>query len=202
MKDIIIKNIEAAKVVAIIRTDDSESVGATIDSLVAAGITALEITSNTPDFCKHITRARQTHPDVMVGAGTIINPELAKQAIAAGAQFLVTPNMNPDVIAEAKAAEVVTLMGAITPTDIAVGINNGADFIKIFPAGPMGLDYFKALLGPYKGTKFLAVGGIGAANAAEWLAAGAVGIGVGGSVVNGSPEVVKQNVEKLFSKIK
>jgi 2-dehydro-3-deoxyphosphogluconate aldolase/(4S)-4-hydroxy-2-oxoglutarate aldolase len=201
MKNIIIENIEAAKVVAIIRLDDSNSVPATINNLVAAGIKVLEITANTPNFCAHISWARTTYPDIAVGAGTIINPDLAKQAIAADAQFLVTPNMNPDVIDTAKAGGVVTLMGAITPTDVAIGINHGADFIKLFPAGPMGLAYFKALLGPYKGTRFIAVGGINTDNVTDWFSAGAIGVGVGGLITDGPADRVKENVEKLLSKI-
>ena len=201
MSSTIIKKVEAAKVVAIIRTDNSGEVKPAIATLVEAGITALEITSNTPNFTNHIIWARNTFPEILVGAGTIINAKLAEEAIQANAQFLVTPNMNVDVIKVAKDAGVVTLMGAMTPTDVATGIEYGADFIKLFPAAPLGIPYFKALLGPFNGVKFIAVGGVGTVNAAEWFAAGVVGIGVGGAFVKGAPEEMKENIKKLFEQI-
>src|SRR6185312_5757068 len=113
-------------------------------------------------------------------------------ALRAGAQFLVTPNTDIEVLKIAQDAGAVTLMGAMTPTEVAVAVNNGADFIKVFPAGPLGLDYFKALQGPFKGARFLAVGSVNTANVADWLKAGAIGVGVGGSFTSGPAEQIKK----------
>jgi len=201
MKATIIQKIEAAKVVAIIRSENSLDVRPVIETLIKSGIKALEITSNTPDYCEHISWAREQFPEILTGAGTIISEALAEEACRAGAQFLVTPNMDPEVIAVAKKAGIATLMGAMTPTEIATGLKHGADFIKIFPAGSLGIAYFKALLGPFRGTKFIAVGGINAANAAEWLAAGAVGIGVGGSLTSGTAADLENAVKELLAQI-
>jgi 2-dehydro-3-deoxyphosphogluconate aldolase/(4S)-4-hydroxy-2-oxoglutarate aldolase len=202
MKSIIINKIEAAKVVAIVRSESSENARTMIQSLVAAGIVALEITSNTPDFCEHISWARKNYPQTLIGAGTITNVALAEQAMRANSQFIVTPNTDKDVVKAAQDGGNVTLIGAMTPTEIVTGLNYGADFIKIFPAGALGLDYFKALLGPFRGSKFIAVGGINIANVADWFSAGAIGVGVGGSFTQGSPDVIKDTVNKLLLKIK
>ncbi|TCC96865.1 bifunctional 4-hydroxy-2-oxoglutarate aldolase/2-dehydro-3-deoxy-phosphogluconate aldolase [Pedobacter psychroterrae] len=202
MKTKTIAHIESAKVVAIIRSDNEKDVRPMLANLIASGITALEITANTPGFCAHILWVKREFPEILVGAGTITTVELAKQAIGAGAQFLVTPNMNADVIGAAKNAGVVSLMGAMTPTEIATGLQQGADFIKLFPAGTLGTDYLKAVLAPFRGCKIIAVGGINAANAAEWLQAGAVGIGVGGTFTTGSKSEIKQSVAALLAQIK
>ena len=202
MKSSIINHIESAKVVAIIRLDDTNAVRPVIKALIESGISVLEITSNTPSFCEHITWARQNYPDTLIGAGTVITPALAQEAIQAGAQFLVTPNTDIEILKAAQNAGVVTLMGAMTPTEVAVAVTNGADFVKVFPAGPLGIDYFKALLGPFKGTRFLAVGSVNTANVAEWLKAGAVGVGVGGSFTSGTQEHIKEKVTGLLAQIK
>ena len=202
MKSSIINHIESAKVVAIIRLDDTDAVRPVIKALIESGISVLEITSNTPSFCEHITWARQNYPDTLIGAGTVITPALAQEAIQAGAQFLVTPNTDIEVLKAAQNAGVVTLMGAMTPTEVAVAVTNGADFVKVFPAGPLGIDYFKALLGPFKGARFLAVASVNTANVADWLKAGAVGVGVGGSFTSGTQEHIKEKVTGLLSQIK
>lgn len=202
MKSIVINKIESAKIVAIIRSESSEDVRVTIENLVGAGITALEITSNTPNFCEHITWARSKFSDILIGAGTIINIELAEQAIQAGSQFIVTPNTDKDVIRKAQDNNITTLIGALTPTEIASAINYGADFIKVFPAGHLGIDYFKAMLGPFRGKRFIAVGAVNISNIASWFLAGAVGVGIGGTLTQGSPESIKDTVHKLLAQLK
>lgn len=202
MKSIVINKIESAKIVAIIRSESSEDVRVTIENLVGAGITALEITSNTPNFCEHITWARSKFSDILIGAGTIINIELAEQAIQAGSQFIVTPNTDKDVIRKAQDNNITTLIGTLTPTEIASAINYGADFIKVFPAGHLGIDYFKAMLGPFRGKRFIAVGAVNISNIASWFLAGAVGVGIGGTLTQGSPESIKDTVHKLLAQLK
>ncbi|WP_353125176.1 bifunctional 4-hydroxy-2-oxoglutarate aldolase/2-dehydro-3-deoxy-phosphogluconate aldolase [Parapedobacter pyrenivorans] len=202
MKEEITAKIQADRVIAIIRLQEALQVGPMVATLVGAGINVLEITSNTPDYGAAIQSARQKYPDVAVGAGTITNTALALEAISHGAQFLVTPNMNVEVIAAAHHAGIPAVMGAMTPTEIALGIDHGADFIKLFPASLLGVAYLKALLGPFRGAKFLAVGGIGAENAPEWFRAGVSGIGVGGSIMAGETTAVTQAIKKLLHSIK
>ena len=179
----IAEKILSHQLVAIVRANDSSTVQASIDCLVAGGVQVLELTSNTPDYCLHIQVALQKHPELLVGAGTILNAQLAKKAIAAGAQFLVTPNVNFQVIELAHESNIPVLMGASTPTEIASAVAYGADIIKLFPANALGLEYFKAIKAPFNDTLIFAVGGIKLENANAWLSAGADGIGVGNELV-------------------
>jgi 2-dehydro-3-deoxyphosphogluconate aldolase/(4S)-4-hydroxy-2-oxoglutarate aldolase len=186
----IAQQIISHKLIAIIRLNNSSSVQATLSCLVQGGVNALEITSNTPDFCLHIELARQQFPAVLVGAGTILNRELAKQAIAAGAQFLVTPNVNADVVEIAHDNNIPVLMGATTPTEIANAIAYGADIVKLFPANALSIDYYQALKGPFANTPMFAVGGISSNNASAWLSSGIQGVGVGSELAK---EITSEN---------
>ncbi|MGJ8691760.1 MAG: bifunctional 4-hydroxy-2-oxoglutarate aldolase/2-dehydro-3-deoxy-phosphogluconate aldolase [Thalassotalea sp.] len=171
--------IKQARLVAIIRQEQQADVANVIDCLVTAGVKVLEVTANTPGFEQEISQARQKHPEVLVGAGTIINASLAQRAIAAGAQFIVTPNTCAAVVKLAHAHGLPVLMGALTPTDIANAIDYQADFIKVFPAGSLGIDYFKDLQGPFSNCQLMPVGGVNLANISDWFDAGAAGVGVG-----------------------
>ena len=173
-----------------------------MERLVDAGINVLEITSNTPGFAEEILKAREKFPAAIIGAGTITNAGLAQKAISCNAQFLVTPNTNVDIISIAHQSNIPVLMGAMTPSEIAEAVEHGADFIKIFPAGALGLDYFKALLGPFNNVKFFAVGDISLSNALGWFKAGVVGIGIGSSLTNGDMTDIKTSVTNLLTQLK
>jgi 2-dehydro-3-deoxyphosphogluconate aldolase/(4S)-4-hydroxy-2-oxoglutarate aldolase len=186
----IVQQIIGHKLIGIIRLNNSLSVQATLSCLVQGGVKVLEVTSNTPDFCLHIELARQQFPAVLIGAGTILNAELATKAVAAGAQFLVTPAVNAKVVEIAHANNIPVLMGAATPTEIANALGYGADIIKLFPANALSIDYYKALKGPFSDTPMFAVGGISADNVAAWLSSGIQGVGVGGELAQ---EVTSEN---------
>jgi 2-dehydro-3-deoxyphosphogluconate aldolase/(4S)-4-hydroxy-2-oxoglutarate aldolase len=174
----ICSNILEQKIVAIIRLKRQADVAPLLDSLVEAGITVLEITSNTPGFEQEIKSARARHQHILVGAGTITNIELAKKAINAGAQFIVTPNTNKRIVLLAHQHNLPVLMGALTPTDIANAIEYNADIIKVFPAGSMGIGYFKALKGPFDSANLMPVGGINLDNVDQWFNAGACAVAI------------------------
>lgn len=197
MRTAIVERIEQAKLVAIIRLDDTSSIGDLLKTLYRSGIRVMEITSNTPNYCAEITKARELLPEGLIGAGTILNESMAQNAIAAGAQFLVSPNVNAAVIEAAHKADIPILTGALTPTEIATALEYNADIIKLFPAGALGIPYLKLLKGPFEKVKFFAVGGINIANAAEWLNAGACGIGIGGALTTGSLSEIKSVAEQL-----
>ncbi|MEP1445193.1 MAG: bifunctional 4-hydroxy-2-oxoglutarate aldolase/2-dehydro-3-deoxy-phosphogluconate aldolase [Paraglaciecola sp.] len=175
----ITKRILAHRLVAIVRLKQQNQVAVTLKCLVDGGIEVLEITSNTPGYCEEIAKARAMYPDILIGAGTVINKQRAADAIAAGAQFLVTPNTNAAVVQIAHRHNIPVLMGAFTPTEIAQALEMEADIIKLFPAGEIGTDYLKGVQGPFDTTPFLAVGGIHLDNVEDWFAAGAAGVGVG-----------------------
>lgn len=193
------------RLVVIIRCKEQHEVSMIVDALVSSGIKALEITCNTPGFSTEIKNARSRHPDILIGAGTVINIELARQAKVAGAQFFVTPGVQYEVAEYAHENDLPILMGALTPTEVAEAVKAEADVIKIFPADILGIEYMKALMGPFDKVPFFAVGGIGNENAKAWLDAGAKGLGVGGKLtkLNGKDTgEIEKSAKDLLSKIR
>jgi len=178
----ILEIIKDSKIVVVIRMKKQQQVAKVIDALVAGEIKVLEVTSNTPGYLEEISKARAKYPNTLIGAGTVTNASKAKDSINAGAQFLVTPNTNIETIKVAHENNIPVLMGAITPSEISMAAEAGADIVKIFPAGAMGINYFKAVKAPLSDIPLFAVGGIDENSAAEWIAAGAEGLGIGGGL--------------------
>ncbi|GAB5379487.1 MAG: bifunctional 4-hydroxy-2-oxoglutarate aldolase/2-dehydro-3-deoxy-phosphogluconate aldolase [Aliiglaciecola sp.] len=191
----IMAQIESEKLVAIVRAKRENTVDNTVSCLVEGGVRVLEITSNTPGYCRQISLLRDSFPDVLVGAGTIIDGERARAAIDAGAQYLVTPNVSSKVVATAHKHNIPVLMGALTPTEIANALHCQADAIKLFPAGDMGIEYCKSLLGPYEDMPLFAVGGIHFENVLEWLEIGISGVGIGNALT--APVTNKAEAKRL-----
>ena len=151
-------------------------------TLVEAGLPIVEFALTTPDAPALIERA-STVEGVLLGAGTVMTPADARDAVAAGARFLITPGLRPEVAAEAVRLGVPVILGALTPTEVATALDLGTTAVKVFPAARMGPAYFRDLLGPYPGAPLVATGGVTAAYAAEYLAAGAVAVTAGSGVV-------------------
>ncbi len=193
------------KLIAIIRSKSQSNVSIIIEALVSSGIKALEVTSNTVGFYEEIKKARKQYPDVLIGAGTITNLALAKKAVEAGAQFVVTPNTNTEVIRYAHTHGLPVLMGALTPTEICAANEAGADVIKLFPSAiqSFGIPYYKAIRGPLNEITLFAVGGIGLHNIKEWFQAGIQGVGVGGELTtldkNNTVDDIKNTARKMIS---
>ena len=119
-----------------------------------------------------------------MGAGTVTTLEMLDAAYQAGAKFIVSPDMNPEIIAKTAELGLVSMPGAMTPTEILAAYRAGADFVKVFPATSLGAAYVKAVRGPFNHIPLLAVGGVNEKNVDEFIKAGAVGAGVGGNLVN------------------
>ncbi|MCU4675623.1 bifunctional 4-hydroxy-2-oxoglutarate aldolase/2-dehydro-3-deoxy-phosphogluconate aldolase [Catenovulum sp. 2E275] len=202
-KQQIIEQMFKQKLVVIIRVEQPEQIDGIVENLLTAGVGILEITSNTPGFASKITQLREQYPNLIVGAGTITTVEIAEQAKAAGAQFLVTPNTCKQVGAFANEHNLPVLMGAFTPTDVVEAKKAGADVVKLFPAEPIGPEYLKALAkGPFLDTAFFPVGGIDQDNFEQWIDAGAKGLGIGGALAKPvETEVEKQQLIAGVSKI-
>ncbi|GEA01586.1 2-keto-3-deoxy-phosphogluconate aldolase [Alteromonas sp. KUL17] len=180
-----IAEIHKTKIVAIIRVKDSSTIGLIAKCLVEAGITALEITSNTPDYLDSITQLQTKYPSIFIGAGTITNDKLAKDAISAGAHFLVTPNTSRQVLDVAKSTQTPILVGALTPTEIYQAYEWGADLIKVFPTNSVTYDYITSLTsGPFNDIPLVAVGSVDENNAKKWIESGAVCVGFGGELTS------------------
>ena len=180
--------IEATKVVAIIRGMEPETCVKLAEAYRTGGIRLVEVTfnqvGNPDDTARAIRAIRAAFPDMHVGAGTVITGAQLDLAIAAGAEFIVTPNCNPAIIRKAKDAGLVTMPGTITPTEMVVAHEAGADYVKVLPVRVLGPAYVKDVLAPLKHLKLIAVGGVSPDNAADYLKAGCVGIAASGALVN------------------
>ncbi|MEU8663711.1 bifunctional 4-hydroxy-2-oxoglutarate aldolase/2-dehydro-3-deoxy-phosphogluconate aldolase [Actinoplanes philippinensis] len=164
--------------VAVLRAPTADGFSAVADVLVAAGVTALEVTLTSRGALEAISGLRRQLPDtVVVGAGTILTEEDAKAAVGAGATFLVSPvgGLGPQ--------PVPYYPGAFSPTEVHAAHRAGAPLIKLFPAGGLGPGYLKDLRGPLPDVKIMPTGGIGLDDIAAWLSAGAVAVGVGGPLI-------------------
>jgi 2-dehydro-3-deoxyphosphogluconate aldolase/(4S)-4-hydroxy-2-oxoglutarate aldolase len=186
----IVKEIEACGVVAVVRADSpEEAVGAT-RALLKGGVRGIEITFTVPGAADVIARlAREAQEgnlegDALLGAGTVVTEQQANAALDAGASFLVSPCVVPAVIRLGIEHGVAMMSGALTPTEIYTAHSLGSDIIKVFPASRMGPAYFKDIKGPFPHIPLLPTGGVDAANAGEWIKAGAVALGVGGKLVD------------------
>lgn len=151
------------------------------------GVTAIEITYSTPDPALAIAEITRRHGDrVYVGAGTIVRPEQAREVADAGARFLVSPGSTPEIAEAMLATGLVTMLGALTPTEIMVATALGADVVKLFPASLGGPAFMRALRGPFPDVPIMPTGGVNAANLREWFEAGVVAVGAGGELVSNS----------------
>lgn len=180
--------LETTKVVAIIRGMAPEVCVKLAEAYRVGGIRLVEVTFNQAgdpqSTVKAIRAIRAAHSDIHVGSGTVITESQLDLTIAAGSEFIVTPNCNPLIIRKAMEAGLVTMPGTITPTEMVTAHEAGADFIKVFPARTMGHVYIKDVLAPLRHLKLIAVGGVSPENVTDYLKAGCVGVGVSGSLVN------------------
>lgn len=165
-----IEKIRKCGIVPVIALDKAEDAVPLAKALVAGGITVAEVTFRTSAAEESIARIAKEVPEMLVGAGTVLTIEQAEKAVAAGAQFIVSPGSDVDVIRKAKELGVVMLPGVVTPTEIIIGLKEGLEIFKFFPAGNYGgLKTIKALAGPFGQITFIPTGGIGTANMTEYL---------------------------------
>jgi 2-dehydro-3-deoxyphosphogluconate aldolase/(4S)-4-hydroxy-2-oxoglutarate aldolase len=171
-------------IVAVVRFGSPEPLVRVVEALAAGGVTVAEVTFTVPDALSVIRAARQQLGDrVLLGAGTVLDPETARAALLAGAEFLVSPTVNLDVIKLCRRYDKLVMPGAFTPTEVLTAWEAGADIVKVFPADVVGPAFFKALRGPLPQVKLMPTGGVDLTTAGEFLAAGAACLGVGGQLV-------------------
>lgn len=171
-------------VIAVVRAESPEQLGAVVSALADGGVTAAEITFTVPDALEAIRRVRGEVGDrVVLGAGTVLDPETARAALLAGAEFLVSPTLNLDVVRLARRYDVAVMPGAFTPTEVLTAWESGADVVKIFPAEIGGPAYLRALRGPLPQVRVMPTGGVDLTTAEAFLKAGACCLGVGSQLV-------------------
>lgn len=191
MREKIIQNVLDKKIIAIIRGMDPEICVKLAEAFYQGGINMVEVTFNqakpeefykTTDAIKAIRE--KFDGKLYVGAGTVITQEQLKMAADAGAQYIISPSVDVEIIKKTVEMGLVSMPGAMTPTEIVTAYHAGADFVKVFPIGDLGASYMKAVKAPLSHIPMLAVGGVNPDNVAQFIKAGAVGAGVGGNLTN------------------
>jgi len=191
MRETIIKRMLEDKFIAIIRGMEEEKIVPLAEALYNGGFRCIEVTFNLREPDNYAQTARSIEAivkrfgnDVLAGAGTVVSPELVDIAADAGAAYIVSPNTDVDVIRQTLKRGLISVPGALSASECMTAHNAGADLIKLFPTGSMGVGYLKSLKAPLSHLKFVATGGIDENNFKEYLQAGAVCIGVGGNLIN------------------
>ncbi len=186
-----IKTIEENKIIVIVRGVEREKLVSLCEAMYNGGIKAVECTYDATgkisdeEISENIRLLVDNFGDKMViGAGTVLTKKQVALTKAAGGKFIISPDVNPKIIKYTKRQGLVSIPGALTPSEIALSARAGADFVKVFPVNLFGPDYIKTIKAPLSHIKLLAVNGITAENMNEYLSAGAVGVGIGGGIVD------------------
>ncbi len=207
--DKILEHIAANGVVAILRGVEPAKIVPLGRALLAAGVGAIEVTMNSADALAGITGLRRELGEAIpVGAGTVMDGEAARRAVAAGAMFLLSPHLAEETLAAAVALGVPAVVGTMTPTEAVRAYSLGAEMVKVFPAGTLGANYFRELRGPLPHIRTMAVGGVNSVNAGDFIRAGAAAVGAGSQLVDqaaagrGDWEAVKRRAMELVAAVR
>jgi 2-dehydro-3-deoxyphosphogluconate aldolase/(4S)-4-hydroxy-2-oxoglutarate aldolase len=206
-KDAVLKRITDCGLVAVVRAESSEQAQRIADACAAGGVAAIEITFTVPG-AEQVIRdlaAVYKNGEIVIGAGTVMDPETARTAILAGAQYVVSPYLNIEMVKLCNRYQVPCMPGAMTIKEIVEAMEVGADIVKIFPGELFGPKIIKAVKGPIPYAKMMPTGGVDLDNVQEWIKAGAVAVGAGSSLIKGAKtgdyaaitETAKQFIEKI-----
>ena len=183
-KDTTLSRIIETGVVAVLRAPSGEMLSDVAEALLAGGVEAIEVTFTVPGAHRVLQQvADRLGERILLGAGTVLDPETARTALLAGAEFIVAPTVNLDVIRLCRRYDKVVMPGALTPTEVITAWEAGADVVKVFPSDLTGPKYLKALHGPLPQVRLMPTGGVNLNTAAAFLRAGACALGIGGSLV-------------------
>jgi 2-dehydro-3-deoxyphosphogluconate aldolase/(4S)-4-hydroxy-2-oxoglutarate aldolase len=204
-KAVVLNCLQETGLVPVLRAESVEKAMALAAAVAAGGVNVLEVTMTVPGAIEVIRRLVKEQPEILVGAGTVLDAETARICMLEGAQFVVSPALNLKTIEMCHRYSVAVLPGALTPTEVVTAWEAGADVVKVFPAGAMGgAKYLASLKGPLPQVKMIPTGGVSLASAAEFLRAGAFALGVGSDLVDakamaaGKPEVVTETARKYM----
>lgn len=197
-------------IVPVVRASSPREARMAAEAVCEGGIPIVEITMTVPGAVEVIRElAKNSDSGVLIGAGTVLNAEAARRCLDAGAQFLVSPGLNFETVELAVREGKLIMAGALTPTEVMAAWEAGADFVKIFPCGQVGgAKYIKALKGPFPQVPLVPTGGVNLTNAAEFIEAGVVALGIGGECVQAEalkankPEIIVENARKFLAIVK
>lgn len=203
----VLSKIKEGGLVAVVRAENSEQAFKITEACIAGGVAAIEITFTVPDA--HIVindlSKRYGQGEIVIGAGTVLDPETARIAILSGAQYVVSPALNEDTVKLCNRYQIACMPGAMTVKEAIECMEAGADVIKIFPGELFGPAIIKAIKGPLPQATMMPTGGVSLENVGEWIKAGAVAVGVGGNLTGGAKNgdyasitaIAKQFIEKI-----
>jgi 2-dehydro-3-deoxyphosphogluconate aldolase/(4S)-4-hydroxy-2-oxoglutarate aldolase len=204
-KEDVLAELRKIGLVPVLRASSVDKALALASAIADGGVTVLEVTMTVPGAIEVMRCLAQDRPDILIGAGTVLDPETARMCILEGAKFVVSPALNLGTIEMCHRYSVAVLPGALTPTEIVTAWQAGADVVKVFPASAMGgAKYLTALKGPLPQVELIPTGGVSLATAHEFLHAGAFALGVGSDLVDakamaeGKPEKITDTARKYL----
>lgn len=184
-KDEVLDIILATKVIAVIRMSDAAKLMRVVEAIEKGGVRAIEITMTTPSALQIIAEMAKRKPaDTLIGAGTVLDAATAEAVIRAGAEFVVSPITNYDMIASCRKNDIFVAPGALSPTEIFAAWEHGADVVKVFPATSVGPKYFQDLKGPLPQVRLMPTGGVSLENAREFIRSGACCVAIGTALLD------------------
>lgn len=180
------QTIEAVRLIPVLRARSVEEALALVDAMYKGGVTIVEVTMTVPGAIEVLRVTKHKYGGrILLGSGTVTSAEQAETTIEAGAEFVVSPSLHPEVIAKTKEFGKLSIPGALTPTEVIAAWTAGADYVKVFPCSAVGgASYLKSLKAPFPDVKLIPTGGVTLQTAADFLNAGAVALGVGTDLVN------------------
>ena len=203
MREKVIEKIEKEKIIAIVRGVESEKLIPFAEAVYAGGIRLLEITYSADgsvsdeETAKNIQKLSEQFDGRMhIGAGTVLKEKQVELTKSAGGRFIISPDTYPEVIRKTRELDMVSMPGALTPSEIQSAHRAGADFVKVFPVTNMGIEYLKAVKAPLSHIKLIAVGGINEKNMSDYIDAGICGFGIGSNIVN-KKMIEEENFEEI-----
>lgn len=208
-KQEILSKIKQGRLVAVVRADNTEQAFKIADACIQGGVVAIEITYTVPGATNIIKELREKYPSgqIIIGAGSVLDAETARTSILAGAQYVVSPCLNLEVVRLCNRYQVACMPGAMTIKEVMECLEVGADIVKVFPGEILGPSFVKAVKGPMPYAAMMPTGGVTLENVQEWIKAGAIAVGVGGNLTAGAKkgdynsitETAKQFIQRIKS---
>lgn len=198
-KELVLSKIIDSGIVAVVRADSSEQAKRIADACIEGGVAAIELTFTVPMAHKVIEElaATYTQGEIILGAGTVLDPETARIAILSGAEYIVSPFLNTDVVKMCNRYRIVCMPGIMTIRDAVEALELGVDILKLFPGEAFGPKMIKAIAGPLPQAQIMPTGGVAVDNVGEWIKAGAVAVGAGGALTAGVKHGDYASITKL-----